>query len=107
MGANERTLLHYAEKGLYAGALAIVLMQRPGFTQIGGLLLAVGVGAFYIWIFMEYQSRLSRITGRSMVAKDKLTTRLDVAMGPAIVCALISLVLGLSLVESFSVISKR
>merc|ERR1719330_727100 len=62
--ANERTLLHYAEKGLYAGALAVVLLHQPGVSRAAGGILAVFAGLFYIWIFAEYHGRLRRITGR-------------------------------------------
>eukprot|EP00415_Alexandrium_ostenfeldii_P004575 UN4575 len=91
--ANERTLLHYAEKGLYSGALAVVLLHLQGSSQIAGGLLAVATMLYYLWALQEYYGRLQRITGRAAVAKDKLRLRLDVAHGPVIVLVLVGLVL--------------
>merc|ERR1719330_1074201 len=100
--ANERTLLHYAEKGLYAGSLAVLMLHQPGVSRISGAFLAVAAGLFYIWIFVEYQGRLKRITGRAAVAKDKLGLRLDLAHGPLIVVGLVGLVLLLSIATTVS-----
>uniref|UniRef100_A0A7S3MG15 DUF202 domain-containing protein n=1 Tax=Spumella elongata TaxID=89044 RepID=A0A7S3MG15_9STRA len=98
--ANERTLLHYAEKGLYIGALAVVLLYQPGrFSRIGGLILSASTAVFYIWALIEYYARLGRIIGRAKVGKDKML-RLDWVHGPLIVGALIMLVLAISLVEA-------
>eukprot|EP00932_Pfiesteria_piscicida_P018142 SRR837773.501.p2 GENE.SRR837773.501~~SRR837773.501.p2 ORF type:complete len:265 (+),score=116.75 SRR837773.501:713-1507(+) len=98
--ANERTLLHYAEKGLYISALAAVLLYQPGsFARASGLLLAVLTGIFYIWALVEYYSRLSRIVGRAKVGKDQML-RLDWSYGPLVVGALIMLVLAISLAEA-------
>merc|ERR1712048_1264809 len=66
-----------------------------------GAVLSVCTGAFYIWVLMEYMSRLRRITGRRMVAKDKNTLRLDLARGPLVVVALTVIVFALSLVVAF------
>jgi len=100
--ANERTLLHYAEKGLYAGALAVAMLHQPGTSRAAGGILAVFAGLFYIWILYEYYGRLRRITGRSAVAKDKLGLRLDLAHGPLIVVGLVTLVLILSIARAVS-----
>merc|ERR1712050_486491 len=32
--ANERTLLHYAEKGVYAGALGVVMLHQDGILKL-------------------------------------------------------------------------
>mmetsp|Transcript_76774 Transcript_76774/g.225400 ORF Transcript_76774/g.225400 Transcript_76774/m.225400 type:complete len:679 (+) Transcript_76774:84-2120(+) len=94
--ANERTLLHYAEKGLYSGALAVALLHLPG-LQLAGVLLAVATGLYLLWALQEYYLRLGRITGRAAVAKDKFGLRLDLAHGPLIVVSLIGFVLLLSM----------
>mmetsp|Transcript_118925 Transcript_118925/g.361773 ORF Transcript_118925/g.361773 Transcript_118925/m.361773 type:complete len:677 (+) Transcript_118925:109-2139(+) len=98
--ANERTLLHYAEKGLYSGALAVALLHSGDVLQVAGVVLAVFSGLFYIWMLVEYYSRLQRITGRAAVAKDKLGLRLDLARGPLIVVGLVGLVLLLSVAKA-------
>lgn len=99
--ANERTLLHYAEKGLYVGALAIVLINQSGTaSKVAGGVLSVSTGIFYVWALYEYYSRLGAITGRSKVGKT-LDLRLDWVHGPLIVGALIMLVLFISLVEAW------
>lgn len=96
--ANERTLLHYLEKGMYLGALAVVLLRQSGATQVAGGILSVCAFLFYVWALVEYISRLKRITHRDKVSKSMV--RLDWAYGPSIVGLLISLVLVLTAVEA-------
>merc|ERR1719469_592387 len=56
--ANERTLLHYAEKGMYIGALAVVLCHSDNMvTKLLGLLLSVCTCIFYVWALIEYYGR--------------------------------------------------
>mmetsp|Transcript_69 Transcript_69/g.162 ORF Transcript_69/g.162 Transcript_69/m.162 type:complete len:118 (+) Transcript_69:108-461(+) len=100
--ANERTLLHYTEKGLYVGALAVVLLHResPAGLAIGGSL-AVCTGLFYVWCLVEYYSRLGRIVGRQKVGKNTLL-RLDAVHGPLVVASLILMVLAANLVEELA-----
>merc|ERR1712232_863544 len=73
--ANERTLLHYAEKGTYLGVVAVAMLHQTGPMQITGVILVMAAAAFYIWMLFEYISRLERITGRAAVAKAKTTLR--------------------------------
>mmetsp|Transcript_44798 Transcript_44798/g.115938 ORF Transcript_44798/g.115938 Transcript_44798/m.115938 type:complete len:687 (+) Transcript_44798:74-2134(+) len=100
--ANERTLLHYAEKGMYVGVLATVLLRQETPTGIAaGGALAVTTGLFYIWAVFEYYSRLGRITGRAKVGKNT-QLRLDWVHGPLIIGALIMLVLAVTLVQAYN-----
>lgn len=100
--ANERTLLHYAEKGIYAGAISVALMRQGGWLKAGGFLLSAAVAVFYVWSLSEYWDRLSRITGRSKVAKDR-RLRLDWALGPTVVGVLITIMLGIILVHGVAI----
>merc|ERR1712038_1292752 len=82
--ANERTLLHYAEKGMYVGALAVVLCHQDSRTsKVVGVLLSVCAGLFYCWALFEYYSRLGRIVNRAKVGKNSML-RLDWVHGPLI-----------------------
>merc|ERR1711939_412648 len=89
--ANERTMLHYAEKGLYIGSLGIVLLHikqneesRINNNAVGILLVAMTI-AYLIWILVEYQNRLRVITSQAgCVARDKMA-RFDISHGPLVV----------------------
>mmetsp|Transcript_36114 Transcript_36114/g.107231 ORF Transcript_36114/g.107231 Transcript_36114/m.107231 type:complete len:686 (+) Transcript_36114:60-2117(+) len=98
--ANERTLLHYAEKGMYVGALSVVLIHggAPASVATGGIL-AVSTALFYVWAIWEYYDRLGRITGRAKVGKNT-QMRLDWVHGPLIIGALIMLVLAVTVSEA-------
>lgn len=99
--ANERTLLHYAEKGMYVGALAVVLCHQEGrVNKMMGLLLSVSTALFYCWAMFEYYSRLGRIVGRAKVGKDRML-RLDATAGPLIVGILVLCVVGITLVQAW------
>jgi len=105
--ANERTLLHYAEKGMYIGALAVVLLYQPSrSSRHAGLALSISTAVFYVWALLEYYSRLGRIVGRAKVGKNTLL-RLDWVHGPLVVGALIMLVLAISLAEAVVKDSRR
>jgi len=98
--ANERTLLHYAEKGMYVGALAVMLLHQPGrMHKVVGGILSLSTGVFYVWALYFYYVRLDFMVGRQKVGKDKLL-RLDWVSGPVVVGALIMLVLAISLAEA-------
>mmetsp|Transcript_14734 Transcript_14734/g.31829 ORF Transcript_14734/g.31829 Transcript_14734/m.31829 type:complete len:693 (-) Transcript_14734:201-2279(-) len=98
--ANERTLLHYAEKGLYLSGLSAILLYQPhSAARASGLTLAVCTAIFFVWALVEYYARLGRIVGRAKVGKDS-TLRLDWVLGPLVVGALILLVLAISVVEA-------
>jgi len=90
--AAERTLLHYAEKGLYVGALGVACLYRGGFVMALGIILVVVTLIFYIWTLCEYYNRLGRIRSRASVAKST-TLRLDLAQGPLFLTGLVVLVL--------------
>jgi len=99
--ASERTLLHYAEKGMYAGALAVVLCHQDArASKIAGVALAIGVALFYCWALMEYFSRLDRIVGRAKVGKNT-QLRLDWAHGPLLAGALIVAVVSITLLQAW------
>mmetsp|Transcript_24076 Transcript_24076/g.66992 ORF Transcript_24076/g.66992 Transcript_24076/m.66992 type:complete len:685 (+) Transcript_24076:97-2151(+) len=107
--ASERTLLHYAEKGMYVGALAVALIHQQGPLQVAGGILSCATLLFYAWSFAEYLSRLSRIHSRAAVSKSTLL-RLDWAHGPLIVGMLILLVLvltGVSVIISIEPSSRE
>lgn len=97
--ANERTLLHYAEKGMYCGIISVALLYHPNqFSKVFGGIMTISVAVYYIWILSEYFSRLDRIIGRSKVGKNR-ELRLDSTLGPLIVTVLIGLVLVLTFCE--------
>lgn len=99
--ANERTLLHYAEKGMYIGAVAVALVYQPSrFSRFAGVLLSLCTAIFYVWTLYEYYGRLERIVGRSKIGKNH-NLRLDWVLGPFVVGGLIMMVLVISFVESF------
>jgi len=89
--ANERTLLHYAEQGIYVSSVGVALLYRDGPTRVVGGILVVATAAFYINLLREYYLRLGRITSRASIAKSSLL-RLDWAHGPLMVTTLIVLV---------------
>jgi len=94
--ANERTLLHYAEKGLYLSTVSIALLKFDHMSaQISGLVLLLLTTCYFLWMLKEYRSRLQRITGRGCNTKDP-TLRLHSEHGPAVVAALIVVMLALS-----------
>merc|ERR1712232_1307314 len=98
--AAERTLLHYAEKGMYVGAVGVTLLyqnSRP-MRSLGGVLSSIAV-VYYMWCLYEYYNRIQRIKSRAAVAKTSLL-RLDWAHGPLIAGVLIMLVLLLSLASA-------
>lgn len=94
--ANERTLLHYAEKGMYVGAVAVVVLHQGGRYKIlgGGLLVLTAV--YYIWILVAYFQRLDEIKGRSKVVKNR-EARLDWNLGPILATIMVSVVLAYTL----------
>mmetsp|Transcript_23822 Transcript_23822/g.43199 ORF Transcript_23822/g.43199 Transcript_23822/m.43199 type:complete len:676 (-) Transcript_23822:120-2147(-) len=95
--ANERTLLHYAEKGMYVASIAVVLLNQSSHTsKVFGITLAVISAIYYIWILLAYFDRLREITGRSKVAKNRLA-RLDWENGPVLAGGMVLLILVFSL----------
>mmetsp|Transcript_69361 Transcript_69361/g.225177 ORF Transcript_69361/g.225177 Transcript_69361/m.225177 type:complete len:700 (-) Transcript_69361:114-2213(-) len=98
--ANERTLLHYAEKGLYVGAIAVVLVYQKNIVVKGcGVLLVVVTAIYLLWALVEYYSRLGRIVGRSAVGRST-SLRLNWAHGPLLVVFLVVLVAIISVIEA-------
>jgi len=97
--AAERTLLHYAEKGMYVGAIGVALLyqQNTPVRALGGISCGCAV-IFYIWTLVEYFSRTKRIQQRAAVSKSSLL-RLDWAHGPLLVGCLIMFVLLVSIVN--------
>jgi len=95
--ANERTLLHYAEKGMYVAALAVALLNQHSQTsKVFGAALTFITAIYYIWILIAYFDRLREITGRSKVGKNKLA-RLDWENGPFLAGGMVLLILVFSL----------
>ncbi|CAE7648584.1 VTC4 [Symbiodinium necroappetens] len=91
--ANERTLLHYAEKGMYVAAVAVVAMNHNSRDiKIFGLVLSALTAAYYLWILVAYFQRLSEITGRSKVVKNR-EARLDWEAGPWLAAGMVLVVL--------------
>ena len=68
--ANERTLLHYAEKGMYVAAVAVVVLHQGRYKLLGALLVAM-TAVYYVWILLAYFQRLEEIKGRSKVVKNR------------------------------------
>lgn len=93
--AAERTLLHYAEKGMLVGAAGVASIYQGGPFAIAGWLLVIIVLAFYMWMLREYYSRLTRI--RSSASMKNSLLRLDLEHGPIIVGLLIMAVLVITL----------
>lgn len=91
--ANERTLLHYLEKGLYVGTLAVALIRgaRQELQFAGGMLAVLDV-FFVIWALIEYQNRLNKITSRGSAAKNS-GLRFDWAGGPMAAMGLVVVVM--------------
>eukprot|EP00931_Biecheleriopsis_adriatica_P045983 TRINITY_DN26372_c0_g1_i1.p1 TRINITY_DN26372_c0_g1~~TRINITY_DN26372_c0_g1_i1.p1 ORF type:complete len:698 (+),score=163.54 TRINITY_DN26372_c0_g1_i1:60-2096(+) len=105
--ANERTLLHYAEKGMYVGALAVAMLSQSNhMVKSLGAVLVILTAVFYVWILIAYFDRLKEITGRSKVGKNRMA-RLDWEMGPILAGGMVVLVLcftlGQALVSSHAV----
>eukprot|EP00930_Biecheleria_cincta_P034599 TRINITY_DN23890_c0_g1_i1.p1 TRINITY_DN23890_c0_g1~~TRINITY_DN23890_c0_g1_i1.p1 ORF type:complete len:697 (-),score=123.13 TRINITY_DN23890_c0_g1_i1:230-2272(-) len=97
--ANERTLLHYAEKGMYSGALAVLLLNDDThWVKVMGGGLAMATAIFYLWILKAYFDRLQDIVGRSKVGKNSMA-RLDWQAGPVLGGALVLIVLLLTLAK--------
>lgn len=94
--ANERTLLHYVEKGLYSSVLGVLLLKQEtaSYRWLGGALVVASV-AYFVWCLAVYQDRLARITGRSSVGKDR-SMRLYLSQGPYVVGSLVALVLAIA-----------
>jgi len=90
--ANERTLLHYAEKGLYVAAVAVVVLHQGGRYKVLGGTLVVLTAVYYIWILVAYFQRLDEIKGRSKVVKNR-EARLDWNIGPILATTMVSIVL--------------
>ncbi|CAE7706339.1 VTC4 [Symbiodinium pilosum] len=91
--ANERTLLHYAEKGMYVAAVAVVAINHHSRdVKIFGLVLSAVTAAYYVWILVAYFERLKEITGRSKVVKNR-EARLDWEVGPWLAAGMVLLVL--------------
>eukprot|EP00929_Paragymnodinium_shiwhaense_P054607 TRINITY_DN2737_c0_g1_i1.p1 TRINITY_DN2737_c0_g1~~TRINITY_DN2737_c0_g1_i1.p1 ORF type:complete len:811 (-),score=180.44 TRINITY_DN2737_c0_g1_i1:383-2815(-) len=100
--ASERTLLHYAEKGLYVGALSAgLLYQDDKSTKVVGAALATCTMVFYVWTLLEYYSRLKRIKQRAAVSKSS-RMRLDWAHGPIIIVAIIFVVVCIAIGTVFT-----
>jgi len=91
--ANERTMLHYAEKGLYSGLVAVGLLYMPGIPSLLGGLLSILTGLYFIWVLYSYYDRLSRILGRAAVVKEKHVLRLNLSEGPLVVLCLVGAVI--------------
>lgn len=98
--ANERTMLHYAEKGIYVGGVAVVLLHQSDDSRkmALGAVLSVGTCIYYVWVLAQYYSRLDRILGRSKAGKD-LSLRLDLSYGPSVLGALTMLVVAISVTQ--------
>lgn len=87
--ANERTLLHYAEKGMYVAAVALVVLHEGRYKLLGALLVVPWLGArawkwlgaqamtavYYVWILLAYFQRLEEIKGRSKVVKNRAVNK--------------------------------
>mmetsp|Transcript_535 Transcript_535/g.1462 ORF Transcript_535/g.1462 Transcript_535/m.1462 type:complete len:420 (+) Transcript_535:158-1417(+) len=100
--ANERTLLHYAEKGLYVAAVAVVLMNHHNKEiKVFGGLLSVLTAIYYIWILVAYFQRLRDITGRSKVGKNR-ESRLDWEVGPWLAAGMVAIVLAYTLHKAWA-----
>lgn len=97
--ANERTLLHYAEKGIYAGSLGIYMLHQDGFVQGAGAVVTLLTCIFFIWALREYYDRLRRITGRAKAAKNP-RLRFDWVHGPNVIFAMVVFMLALSIVAA-------
>jgi len=91
--ANERTMLHYAEKGLYAGLTAVAFLHMTGIPRLLGGFLSVFTGFYLVWVLCSYYDRLNRILGRAAVAKDKTVLRLNLTEGPRVVLCLVGAVI--------------
>eukprot|EP00913_Durusdinium_trenchii_P029384 g27544.t2 len=104
--ANERTLLHYAEKGMYVAAVAVVVLHQGGrYKVLGGLLVAM-TAVYYVWILVAYFQRLDEIKGRSKVVKNR-EARLDWSIGPLLAATMVSVVLGFSLYKGWHGLLQR
>lgn len=90
--ANERTLLHYAEKGMYVAAVAVIILHQGGRYKILGGALSVMTAVYYVWILVAYFQRLDEIKGRSKVVKNR-EARLDWNLGPVLATTMVSIVL--------------
>eukprot|EP00435_Cladocopium_sp_Y103_P068579 s99_g31.t1 len=90
--ANERTLLHYAEKGMYVAAVAVIVLHQGGRYKILGGSLSVMTAVYYVWILVAYFQRLDEIKGRSKVVKNR-EARLDWNLGPVLATTMVSIVL--------------
>ncbi|CAJ1389653.1 unnamed protein product [Effrenium voratum] len=102
--ANERTLLHYAEKGMYVAAVAVTMLHQSDkgskWQAFGGLLVVI-TAAYYVWILAAYFQRLAEITGRSKVAKNR-EARLDWETGPWLATGMVCVILVYTLSKGFS-----
>ncbi|PFH32567.1 hypothetical protein BESB_011790 [Besnoitia besnoiti] len=93
--ANERTFLHYVQKGVYLAALAIALLQWGGGVWAAEL---AGFGlAFAVLSLLAYSYHIFEARGRKLekkVARGDLNSgdRYDSRHGPVLVFASVSLV---------------
>jgi len=96
--ANERTLLHYAEKALYVSTCSALLLKSgslPG--EIAGLVLIIFTLGFLVHAMVEYFARHRRINARGAVVKTA-DLGLGWARGPLFVTVLVVSVLVAALV---------
>ena len=84
MFANERTFLHYMQKGMFFSLLTISMLRHPVETPWGkvGLVLAAMTITYMIWAYGVFQGRMQVIRTRRNVKK---FDRFDEPRGPLVV----------------------
>mmetsp|Transcript_22111 Transcript_22111/g.50586 ORF Transcript_22111/g.50586 Transcript_22111/m.50586 type:complete len:660 (+) Transcript_22111:58-2037(+) len=99
--ANERTLLHYAEKALYVSTCSALLFKSGSLQgEMAGLVLVIFTIGFLVHAMVEYGARHRRINARGAVVKTA-DLGLGWARGPLfvtvlVVCVLVAALLGMS-----------
>jgi len=94
--ANERVLLHYAEKAAYLGTLSVVLLNiENDKAQLLGCMLAPLTTTYLLWAYLAYRARLTKLKDRWSISAN-MKARFDVVGGPFVVTVLLVAVLAMA-----------
>ncbi len=95
MFANERTYLHYLQKGLFLSIVSMMMMRHPMSSAWGklGLVLGAVTVTYLIWSYGVFLGRMQVIRKRRNVKK---YDRFDEPRGPMVIFAMILTILGVT-----------
>jgi len=97
--ANERTWLHYSQKGIYVLGVSVWLQQRGGDYKIVSTILTLVTIVYFVVVYMQFELRQKNLTAKMAVGKD-LNEKLNISSGPILAAAMIILGSAVSIVAS-------